>query len=65
MLGAICYVYKKKSGEDDGVDREWARSNNNNSQQNAGGGTEGLAFQYEVEEGQPHQPRYGEGELRW
>ena len=69
MLGAICYISKKKRGEDDGVDTEWHQSHKT-PDANAGG-EEGAAFQYSGQEGMgsnapgQSQQTWGEGELRW
>ena len=49
MLGAICYICKKKKGGDDGVDRDWAASNTSQPRQD-----DGTSFQYDVEDSHQH-----------
>ena len=64
MLGAICYICKKKN-EDDGVDKEWAQSNNNAKPT---GVDDGTTFQYEVEDAHSnrHNQLLGDGKpLQW
>jgi len=55
MLGAICYICKKKKGGDDGVDRDWAASNTSSQPRQ----DDGTQFQYDVEDS--HHQRYSQG----
>lgn len=60
MLGAICYVCKKKNG-DDGVDRAWQASHAQDENASRG---DRATFQYGDEEDNQNQHRHGEP-LRW
>ncbi|KAL7547942.1 hypothetical protein ACHAWF_011212 [Thalassiosira exigua] len=64
IVGAcIVFAYKRRNGEDDGVDTDWQTSNNNSQNPNAV--EEGATFQYSTEDASNRQPPWGEGELRW